>query len=57
MQCYDNKNAFNGFILNVFIINKLRSYLIRLRSFRSYFTRVRQLLPLLTQEIELINMH
>jgi hypothetical protein len=43
MQCYDNKNAFSGFILNVFILNRLRSYLILLcsfRSFRSNFTRV-----------------
>jgi hypothetical protein len=40
MQCYDNKNAFGGFILIVFILNRLRSYLILLRSFRLYFTRV-----------------
>jgi hypothetical protein len=40
MQCYDNKNAFGGFISDVFIQNQLRSYFTLLRSFRSYFTRV-----------------
>jgi hypothetical protein len=39
MQFYDNKNAFGGFILDVFFQNRLRSYF-TLRSFRSYFTRV-----------------
>jgi hypothetical protein len=29
MQCYDNKNALSGFILNVFILNRLCSYLAR----------------------------
>jgi hypothetical protein len=46
MQCYDNKHAFGGFLLGVFIQNRLRSYFTLLRSFRSfrsYFTRVRLL--------------
>jgi hypothetical protein len=40
MQFYDNKNALSGFILDVFIQNRPRSYLTLLCSFRSYFTRV-----------------
>jgi hypothetical protein len=43
MQCYENKNTFGGFILDVFIQNRLRLYFTLLRSFcsfRSYFTRV-----------------
>jgi hypothetical protein len=36
MQCYDNKNAFSSFTLDVFIQNRLRSYFTLLRSFRSF---------------------
>jgi hypothetical protein len=36
MQFYDNTNAFGGFILDVFIQNRLRSYFTLLRSFRSF---------------------
>jgi hypothetical protein len=38
MQCYDHKNAFGGFTLDVFIQNLHCLYLTLLRSFRFYFT-------------------